>query len=79
MLRKRGKNGLNKRKNVHQIDIDTKLSKMKAIHAWCLISLYDKLRDSGKIIKSAFENASSMEVIDNKEIPDEDPFKYLSQ
>ena len=52
---------------------------MKAIHGWYLISLYDKLRDSGKIIKSAFENASTMEVIDNKEIPDEDPFKHFSE
>ena len=71
-------NGLNKGKNVHQIDIDTKLSKMKPIHARWLISLYEKLRNSNKIIKSAFENALVMEAIDNKEIPDEDPFKPLS-
>ena len=65
-------NGLNKGKNVHQIDIDTKLSKMKPIHAQWLISLYNKLRNSGKIIKSAFTNASIMEIIGNKEIPDDD-------
>ena len=37
-------NGLDKRENVHQIDIDTKLSKMTPIHARWLISLYDKLQ-----------------------------------
>ena len=65
-------NGLNKGKNVHQIDIDTKLSKMKQIHAQWLISLYNKLRNSGKMIKSAFQNVSIMEVIGNKEISDDD-------
>ena len=29
------------------------------------------------MIKSAFENASIMEAVDNKEIPDEDPFMHL--
>ena len=52
---------------------------MKPIHARWLISLCDKLRNSGKMIKSAFENASIMKAIDKKEIPDEDPFKPLSQ
>ena len=65
-------NDLNKGKNVHQIDIDTKLSKMKQIHAQWLISLYNKLRSSGKMIKSAFQNVSIMEVVVNKEIPDDD-------
>ena len=51
---------------------------MKPILQW-LISLYDKLRNSGKIIKSTFENASIMEANDNKEISDEDPFKHLSE
>ena len=72
-------NGLNKGKNVHQTDVDTKLSKMKPTNARWLISLYDKLRNSGEMIKSAFENASIMETIDNKEIPDEDPFKHLPE
>ena len=70
---------LNKGKNVHQIDIDTKLSEMKLIPVKWLISLYHKLRNSGEMIKLAFENASIMEAIDNKEILDEDPFKYLSE
>ena len=47
---------------------------MKAIPVQWLISLYDKLRNSGKMIKPAFKNASVMEVTYNKEIPDEDPF-----
>ena len=71
--------GLNKGKNNHQIDSDTKLSKVKPIYARWLISLYDKLQDSGEMIKSAFENASIAEGIDNKEIPDEDSFKHLPE
>ena len=74
---KEATNGVNKGENVHQIDIDTKLSKMKPIHVRWLSSLYDKLRNSGKMIKSTFENASIMEAIDNKEILDEDPVKHL--
>ena len=69
-------NDLNKGKNVHQIDIDTKLSKMKPIHArWLIISLYDKLRNSGQMIKSAFENNSIMEAIGKKEILDDNRLK----
>ena len=71
-------NGLNKGENVHQFDIDTKLSKMKPIHSRLLISLYYKLQNSSKMIKSAFENASIMEA-DNKKITNEDPFKHLSE
>ena len=69
----------NKGKNNHQTNIDTKLSKVKPIYARWLISLYDKLQNSCKMIKSAFENASIMEGIDNKEIPDEDSFKHLPE
>ena len=72
-------NGLNKGVNVHQIDIDTKLSKIKSIRARWLISLYKKLWNSGKMIKSAFKNASMVGAIDNKEIPDEDPLKHSSE
>ena len=72
-------NDLNKGKNVHQIDIDSKLSKMIPIHAQWLISLCDKLRNSGEIINSAFEIASIIEAIAIKEIPDNDPFKHLSE
>ena len=52
---------------------------MKPIHAQWLISLYEKLRNSGEMIKSAFKNALIIEEVDNKEIPDEDPFKHLSE
>ena len=52
---------------------------MKPTHARWLISLYDKLRNSGEMIKSIFENASIMEAIDNKDIPNEDTFKHLSE
>ena len=52
---------------------------MKPIHARWLIHLCDKLQNSGEMIKSALENASVMETIDNKEIPDEDLLKHLSE
>ena len=71
------KNGLNKGKDAHQINIDTKLSRMKPVHVGWLISLYDKLRNSCKVIKSTFKNALITEAIDNKEILDEPPFKHL--
>ena len=45
---------------------------MKQIHAQWLISLYNKLGNSGKMIKSASQNVSIMEVIGNKEISDDD-------
>ena len=67
---------LDRTQNDHQNDIDSKLSKMKAIYVRWLISLYDKLRNSGEMIKPAFK---VMEAIYNKEIPDEDPFKHLSE
>ena len=54
-------------------------TQMKPTHARWLISLYDKLRNSGEMIESIFENASIMEAIDNKDIPNEDTFKHLSE
>ena len=70
---------MNKGENVLQTDIDTKLSKIKAMHVRWLISLYGKLRNFVKMIKPAFMNASVMKAIYNKEIPDEDPFKHSSE
>ena len=74
-FRKKVIHGLNKGENVHQIDIDAKISKMKPIHARWLISLYNKFWRNGKI---GFRKCLLiMETIDNKEVPDEDPFKHL--
>ena len=44
-----------------------------------LISLYDKLQNYGEVIKPVFKNYSVREAIDNTEIPNEDPFKHLSE
>ena len=44
-----------------------------------LISLYNKLQNYGEMIKSIFKNSSVREAIDNTEIPNEDPFKHLSE
>ena len=52
---------------------------MKATHVRWLTSLYEKLRNSGEMVKPVFKNALVMEAIYNKEIPDEDPFKHLSE
>ena len=80
MVRRRGNKWPEKKgKNNQQNGIDTKLSKIKPIHGQWRISLYDKLQNSGKMIKSGFENASFMEAIDSKKIPDEDSFKPLSE
>ena len=52
---------------------------MKPVHVGWLNSLYDELRNSCKVSKFTFKNASITEAIDNKEIPDEPPFKHLSE
>ena len=52
---------------------------MQPIHVRWLIRLCDKLQNSGEMIKSALENASAMETIDNKEILDNDLLNHLSE
>ena len=65
-------------KGVYEVDIDTRLSRMKPIHAQWLISLYDKLRNSEQLIVNGFKAASILEALDpQKDFGDEDPFKHL--
>ena len=37
-------------KGVYEVDVDTRLSRMKPIHARSVMGLYDKLRNSEKMI-----------------------------
>ena len=46
---------VNDRKGVYEVDVDTRLSRMKPIHARWLISLYDKLRNSEQLIDSCLD------------------------
>ena len=65
-------------KGVYKVDIDTRLSKMKSIHARWIISLYDKLRNSQQLIENGFRTASITEALDpQSDFGDEDPFKHL--
>ena len=66
-------------KGVYEVDVDTRLSRMKPIHAHWVISLYDKLRNSEKVIQNWFRAAAITEALDPQEdFGDEDPFKYLT-
>ena len=42
-------------KGVYEIDVDTRLSRMKPIHARRVIDFYDKLWNSEKIIENGFK------------------------
>ena len=65
-------------KGVYEVDIDTRLTRMKPIHARWIISLYDKLRNSEQLIENGFRAASILEALDpQKDFGDEDPFKHL--
>ena len=65
-------------KGIYEVDRDTRLSRMKPIHACWVINLYDKLRNSEKVIENGFRAAAITEALDlQKDFGDEDPFKYL--
>ena len=66
-------------KGIYEVDVDTRLSRMKPIHARWVITLYDKLRNSEKVIENGFTAAAITEALDpQKDFEDEDPFKYLT-
>ena len=60
-------------KDIYEVDVDTQFSRMKPIHARWVISLYNKLRNSKKVIENGFRAAAITEAFG-----DEDPFKYLT-
>ena len=51
-------------KGVYEVDIDTRLSRMKSIHARWIIGLYDKLRNSQQLIDNGFRAVSITEALD---------------
>ena len=65
-------------KDVHEVDVDTCLPRMKPIHALLLIGLYDKLQNSEKMIENGFKTVAIMEALDHeKDFGEEDPFSQL--
>ena len=65
------------RKNIYQVDIETKLSIMKPIHARWIISLYDKFRNSDEVVIKAFQMASITEASTNEKMEEDDSFSHL--
>ena len=62
--------------DVYSIDVNTKLSVMKPIHAHWLVGLYDHLRNKPEVIRKGFEMAGIVEAV-TKELVPEDPFEDL--
>ena len=64
-------------KTVYEVDVDTHLSRMKPIHARWVIGLYDKLRNSEKMIENGFKAAAITEALDpEKDFGEEDSFSH---
>ena len=75
-IRKQMDNG----KGFNEVDGDTRLSRMKPIHAHWVIDLYNCLRNSEKIIENGFKGAVITEALDpDKDFGEEDPFSHLIQ
>ena len=65
-------------KGVYEVDVDTRLSRMKPIHVLWIIDLYDKLRNSGKMSENGFKAATITEELDpEKDFGEEDPSSHL--
>ena len=55
---------MNEGKRVYELDVDTRLSRMKPIHAHCIIGLYDKLRSLEALIQRGFQAFTITEVVE---------------
>ena len=65
-------------KRVYEIDVDTRLSRMKPIHSKWIIALYDKLRNSEEMVRQAFQSASITEALNRDfDAGEADPFTHL--
>ena len=72
-------NQMDNGKGIYEVDVDTWSSRMKPIHTRWVISLYNKLCNSEKVMKNGFGAAAITEVLDlQKDFGDEDPFRYLT-
>ena len=61
-------------KGVHEVDVDTRLSRVKPIDARWVIDLYGKLRNSEKMIENGFKPAAITEALyPEKDFGVEDP------
>ena len=67
---------IEKEVNVLSVNIETKLSIVKPLHARWLISFYDHMQNNRQMIIKAFEMAGIIPIA-TIEVPDEDPFKHL--
>ena len=61
---------------VYSIDVNTRMSVLKQIHAFWLIGLYDYLRNKDNTIRKGFETAGIVEAL-NTELEPEDPFQDI--
>ena len=50
---------------------------MKPIHVRCIISLYDKFRNSDEMVIKVFQMASIKEALRNENMEEDDPFSHL--
>ena len=58
------------------MNIETKLSVVKPLHAKWLISFYDHMQNNREMIIKAFHMAGITPIAE-MEVPDEDPFKDI--
>ena len=67
-------------KGVYEVNVDTRVSRMKPIHAPWVIGLYDKVWISEKMIENGFKAAAITEGLDPEmDFGEEDPFSHLIQ
>ena len=67
-------------KGVYEVDVDTRLSRMKPIHAHWVIGLYGKLWNSEKMIENGLKAALITGALDpEKDFGEGDPFSHLIQ
>ena len=66
-------------KGVHEVDVGIRLSQMVPIHARWVTGLYDKLRNSEKMIENGFKAAAITGALDTeKDFGEEGPFSHLT-
>ena len=69
---------MNNEKGVYEVDVDTRLSRMKPIHAHWVIGLYGKLWNSEKMIENGLKAALITGALDpEKDFGEGDPFSHL--
>ena len=67
-------------KGIYEVNVDTRVSRMKPIHAPWVIALYDKVWNSEKMIENGFKAAAITEGLDPEmDFGEEDPFSHLIQ